>query len=518
MLPIDVRAASSVAGDIRDARDTRIELRGTIASAVVCDTAGGGRSCSRRDWRRRDLRQASLSAVAGRHRVGARRERFRRRVATVSRGVERRVARGGECAARGPQLERRGARDAARLLALDSLTPRDARSARRFASLARFATASIAAPTAIGISGSATGIRRASRFNTDPTRERSVPAAGAGGLAFRYLDSAGTRSPTPVVNTRVIARRSRGSAARDSGARAGSRARRRSAQRGRASIRAALWILLAQPALSARSSRRGIALFAALVLLGLHRAAASAAQLAAFRPRRAFVEARAHRRAVLDAAADYALKSVVVERATRLGSTRCRLGESRDAGCLPMPDVDERRAVGRGDASRGRRAVARRRRHAAALASTAAGASTWWRAGDRSGRSAVAAWWRAAACASIRGVAFAVDTAGDADCRSAPPRVGDDGAGRDGDVPVGGVSVDRRCRPRRFGDSIHSAVAQLAGGFGVVHVARRHDDHRRLVRRNADRRRSAHDRRTIHRVGLIVESRTDRRARRRIST
>ena len=39
-LPIDLRAVSPAAGDIREARDTAIEIRATIASAVVCDTAG----------------------------------------------------------------------------------------------------------------------------------------------------------------------------------------------------------------------------------------------------------------------------------------------------------------------------------------------------------------------------------------------------------------------------------------------------------------------------------------------
>ena len=39
-LPIDLRAVSPTAGDIRDARDTALEVRATIASAVVCDTAG----------------------------------------------------------------------------------------------------------------------------------------------------------------------------------------------------------------------------------------------------------------------------------------------------------------------------------------------------------------------------------------------------------------------------------------------------------------------------------------------
>ena len=42
ILPIDVRTASSVGGDIRDARDSSLELRAVVASAVACDTAGGG--------------------------------------------------------------------------------------------------------------------------------------------------------------------------------------------------------------------------------------------------------------------------------------------------------------------------------------------------------------------------------------------------------------------------------------------------------------------------------------------
>jgi prepilin-type N-terminal cleavage/methylation domain-containing protein len=39
-LPIDLRAVSPAAGDLRDARDTSLEIRATIASAVVCDTVG----------------------------------------------------------------------------------------------------------------------------------------------------------------------------------------------------------------------------------------------------------------------------------------------------------------------------------------------------------------------------------------------------------------------------------------------------------------------------------------------
>ncbi|HET7372166.1 MAG TPA: prepilin-type N-terminal cleavage/methylation domain-containing protein [Gemmatimonadaceae bacterium] len=39
ILPVDIRALSATAGDLRDARDTVLEMRSTIASGVVCDTA-----------------------------------------------------------------------------------------------------------------------------------------------------------------------------------------------------------------------------------------------------------------------------------------------------------------------------------------------------------------------------------------------------------------------------------------------------------------------------------------------
>lgn len=41
LLPIELRGASSGGGDFREARDTALELRSSIATAVVCDTLGG---------------------------------------------------------------------------------------------------------------------------------------------------------------------------------------------------------------------------------------------------------------------------------------------------------------------------------------------------------------------------------------------------------------------------------------------------------------------------------------------
>jgi prepilin-type N-terminal cleavage/methylation domain-containing protein len=40
ILPIDLRALAPASGDIREARDTSLEIRATIASGVVCDTSG----------------------------------------------------------------------------------------------------------------------------------------------------------------------------------------------------------------------------------------------------------------------------------------------------------------------------------------------------------------------------------------------------------------------------------------------------------------------------------------------
>jgi len=38
LMPVDLRALSPGGGDVRDARDTSLEIRATIATAVVCDT------------------------------------------------------------------------------------------------------------------------------------------------------------------------------------------------------------------------------------------------------------------------------------------------------------------------------------------------------------------------------------------------------------------------------------------------------------------------------------------------
>jgi prepilin-type N-terminal cleavage/methylation domain-containing protein len=38
VLPIELRGLGALGGDLRDARDTAVEFRGTIASAVICDT------------------------------------------------------------------------------------------------------------------------------------------------------------------------------------------------------------------------------------------------------------------------------------------------------------------------------------------------------------------------------------------------------------------------------------------------------------------------------------------------
>jgi len=40
ILPIDIRALAPASGDIREARDTSLEIRATIASGIVCDTSG----------------------------------------------------------------------------------------------------------------------------------------------------------------------------------------------------------------------------------------------------------------------------------------------------------------------------------------------------------------------------------------------------------------------------------------------------------------------------------------------
>src|SRR5512146_3103343 len=91
ILPVDIRALSAAAGDLRDARDTALEIRSTIASGVVCDTIARPSAARRR---RRYVRELYGTDRARRQRVAVHADGFAGRVAAARDHVGRQWATG----------------------------------------------------------------------------------------------------------------------------------------------------------------------------------------------------------------------------------------------------------------------------------------------------------------------------------------------------------------------------------------------------------------------------------------
>jgi prepilin-type N-terminal cleavage/methylation domain-containing protein len=202
ILPIDLRATASGAGDIREARDTSIEIRATVASSIVCDTIAGGVVLAPGDGdptlatsfapiepgdtaRIYDARDSTDAWIA------------RRVVAVAS-------ANAGACDVAGPTLE--GASLAARrtTLMLDSGTatpligmPVRVTRARRY-SLYR-------ASDGGWYLGARDWNAELLRFNTIQPVSGPYVSAASGGLTLRYFDAGGAELATPVADTRAIA-------------------------------------------------------------------------------------------------------------------------------------------------------------------------------------------------------------------------------------------------------------------------------------------------------------------------
>jgi hypothetical protein len=239
ILPIDLREASSSAGDIREARDTSLELRGIVASAVVCDTAGaaivlapatpdslayGGSTSVIAPGDTAWLLDAADSIDAWRP----------LRVASSS------SFRAGPCAPAGPRLNATALGRTRIALVLDSVAPASA------LGLPVRVTRPLRYSLYRGTDGSWYLGQR--DWNTATQRFNAIqPVSGpflspaAGGLTFQYLDSAGSPLTQPVATPKLIA------AVRielRSETKSPVRAIASAAQRGSRLDSAALWILL----------------------------------------------------------------------------------------------------------------------------------------------------------------------------------------------------------------------------------------------------------------------------------
>jgi prepilin-type N-terminal cleavage/methylation domain-containing protein len=207
ILPIDLRAAAVSAHDIRQATDTSVELRATIASAVVCDTAAS--------W----LLLAPASAGATTYAAFATMIDSGDTAWVFTPGdsvdewqpadvvsVTTLNVGGRQCSAPGPRLG-----DSARAL------PRiGVRLAPAPASVSALIGSPIRVTRTLRYSlyrasdgawyvGEHDWNATALRFNTIQPVSGPFLSAAARGMVLTYLDSSAARLPTPVVDTRAIA-------------------------------------------------------------------------------------------------------------------------------------------------------------------------------------------------------------------------------------------------------------------------------------------------------------------------
>ena len=200
-LPIDLHAVSPVAGDIRDARDSALELRATIASAIVCDSSPS----------------AVVLAPAGTLPVFA---SFTTPVEAgdtawvmdASGAVERwspaRIASvattgGAACAAGGPTLSPSAA-----------LAPRTVLTLAPAPAAIPGTPLRVTRPTRYSVYKASDGSwylggrdwnNTLARFNGIQPIAGPLLSAASGGLAFRYFDSTGAAIASPVSNAAAVA-------------------------------------------------------------------------------------------------------------------------------------------------------------------------------------------------------------------------------------------------------------------------------------------------------------------------
>ncbi len=205
ILPIDLRGASAADGDIREARDTAIELRTTIASAVICDTGAAALVLSPAidapDTYAGTVASIAVGDTAWLLVPGDSLDSWRPyRVASSG------AAPAGTCLALGPRLSSPARAQSRTSLALAESPPlaslvgvplRVTRPARY--SLYR-------ASDGAWYVGERDWNTSSARFNTIQPVSGPYLSALQGGLRFQYVDSSGRALASPVTDTRAIGR------------------------------------------------------------------------------------------------------------------------------------------------------------------------------------------------------------------------------------------------------------------------------------------------------------------------
>jgi prepilin-type N-terminal cleavage/methylation domain-containing protein len=208
ILPIDLRAVASGAGDVRngEALDTAIEFRAAIATAIVCDTSTSGVVLAPIGLGAATFASFLTSIEAGDTAwvYSAREPLDEWRPYRVANAVSA-MANARSCAPLGPSLaanERSGART---VITLDAGPPPNSMIGApvRFTRPVRYSL--YRAADGDWYLGEREWNPTAARFNTIQPVSGSFLSPSLGGLAFSYLDTLGSPLATPIGDTRAIA-------------------------------------------------------------------------------------------------------------------------------------------------------------------------------------------------------------------------------------------------------------------------------------------------------------------------
>ncbi|HWH53362.1 MAG TPA: prepilin-type N-terminal cleavage/methylation domain-containing protein [Gemmatimonadaceae bacterium] len=199
ILPVDLRALSPALGDVRDARDTAVEVRATIASGVVCDTAANALILPPPIADSSALYATSIGAVSPGDTAwlldtGDSASTWRPFAVTLAGAT-----RAGQCAAGGPHLSPTIAAQPRGQLTVSGSIPGGAvGSPLRVTRPMRYSI--YRASDRAWYLGARDWNAAAMRFNTIQPVAGPLLSVAAGGVAFGYRDSAGSPLAMPVVN------------------------------------------------------------------------------------------------------------------------------------------------------------------------------------------------------------------------------------------------------------------------------------------------------------------------------
>jgi len=204
LLPVELRMIAIDAGDLREARDTAVEFRSTIASAVVCDTIAGGVVLAPAEGRDSTYAGFMTSINAGDTAWMLSALDSADQWSSYAIASAARVA-GGACNTAGPKLsalEQLVSRVGLHLTPQPPLAP-------SLGAVVRVTRPSRYSLYRGGDGRWYLGAREwnaaTSQFNTIQPVSGPFSSAAAHGLEFRYFDSSGAQLARPVANTRDVA-------------------------------------------------------------------------------------------------------------------------------------------------------------------------------------------------------------------------------------------------------------------------------------------------------------------------